>query len=604
MDHRQVTITSFDSLLQPGRIGSATIPNRIVMPAMTTRYADAEGFVTDDSLAYYRARAQGGVGLITVEMASPERAGRHRRHELGIYKDEFVPGLTRLVDEIHRYGAKASIQLGHGGGHTRVDICGEQPIAPSAIAHPVQEVTFETIIPEAMTKERIQQTVAAFAAAARRAEQAGFDCVEIHGAHGYLISQFLTPFENRRDDEYGGSLENRARFGLEVLRAVKQSVSRVGVIYRISVDDYFPEGMPYVEGRQVALWVAEAGADALHIAAGHYRSLPSAARQMPPMAEPDATFLKYAADIRPHVKIPVISVGRLGQPDVAREAIRSGKADFIALGRSLIADPRWVAKVRDGIPPRPCLACNTCVNEMRGGARLGCVVNGAVGRERQFEERALPTGRKIAVIGAGPAGLTYASQVAAGNEVTVFERDDQAGGSFRYAGKAPLFQEVEASERSFARYIDALVRDCECNGVTFKFIADVLARPDLLAPFDDIVVAAGARYRFGIERVVETALDAGAGRWPGIRSLLSKSALRDWFYYRGRTASGEAFSRLKMPHQTLTIIGDAARAGKSKQAIASAFDAAFLSNASRAAFSSANQNESLSAKSTRPTCRN
>ncbi len=550
---------------------------------MTTRNADAEGFVTEDSLAYYRARAAGGVGLITVEMAAPERAGRHRRHELGIYKDEFVPGLTRLVDEIHRYGARASIQLGHGGGHTRIDICGEQPIAPSAIPHPVQEVTFETIIPEAMSRGRIRETVAAFAAAAQRAERAGFDCVEIHGAHGYLISQFLTPFENRRDDEYGGSLENRARFGLEVLRAVKQSVTRVGVIYRISVDDYFPEGMPYAEGRQVALWVAEAGADALHIAAGHYRSLPSAARQMPPMAEPDATFLKYAADIRPHVNVPVISVGRLGQADIAREAVRTGKTDFIALGRTLVADPNWAAKVRRGDPPRPCLACNTCVNEMRNGAKLGCVVNGAVGRERQFEQRRPPAGRRIAVIGAGPAGLTYASLVAVGNQVTVFERDGQAGGSFRYAGKAPLFQEVVANQRSFERYIGALLTDCENKGVTFKFKTDVLAQQDSLSAFDDIVVASGARYRFGIEPLVKAALDGGIGRWPGIRSLLSNAALRDWFYYRGRKPTGEALRELKQPHQTLTIIGDAAKAGKSKQAIASAFDAAFLSDASAAA---------------------
>jgi 2,4-dienoyl-CoA reductase-like NADH-dependent reductase (Old Yellow Enzyme family) len=583
MDHPAVTATSADSLLQPGRIGPAEIPNRIVMPAMTTRNADAEGFVTDDSLAYYRARAEGGVGLITVEMAAPERVGRHRRHELGIYDDKFLPGLTRLVDEIHRFGAKASIQLGHGGGHTRIDICGEQPIAPSAIPHPVQEVTFETIIPEAMTKERIQQTVAAFAAAARRAEQAGFDCVEIHGAHGYLISQFLTPFENLRDDEYGGSLENRARFGLEVLRAVRQNVTRVGVIYRISVDDFFPKGMPYAEGKQVALWVAAAGADALHIAAGHYRSLPSAARQMPPMAEPDATFLKYAADIRPLVNIPVISVGRLGQPDVAREAIRSGKTDFVALGRTLVADPQWVAKVRAGVSPRPCLACNTCVNEMRTGARLGCVVNGATGRERLFYQQPAPSGRRIAVIGTGPAGLTYASLVAAGNKVTVFEREDRPGGSFRYAGKAPMFQDVEANPRSFSRYIDALVSDCKRNGVVFKFDTDVMNQTDLLASFDDIVVAAGARYRFGMEPLVKVALDAGAGRWLGIRKLLSNPALRDWFYYRGRTARGASFNRLKLPHQTLTIIGDAASAGKSKQAIASAFDAAFFSGASNSA---------------------
>src|ERR1700692_3248935 len=177
-------------LFTPMRIGPVEIKKRIVMPPMETRTADDEGFVTDDSIAYYMARVRGGTGLITVEMASPEKAGRHRRREVGIYDDRFIPGLTRLVDDIHRGGAQASVQLGHGGGHTRVDICGETPIAPSAIPHPVHETTFETIIPEEMTKARIAQTTAAYVAAALRARQAGFDCVEVHAAHGYLISQF------------------------------------------------------------------------------------------------------------------------------------------------------------------------------------------------------------------------------------------------------------------------------------------------------------------------------------------------------------------------------------------------------------------------------
>src|SRR5262249_36282239 len=280
-------------LLTPARIGDVEISNRIVLPSMTTRAADAEGFVTEDTLAYYQARVAGGVGLVTVEMASPEKAGRHRHHELGIYDDRFLPGLARLVEMIHRGGAKASIQLGHGGGHTRVDICGEMPIAPSAIPHPVFEVTFETIVPEEMTKARIEQTKAAFVAAAQRAQRAGFDCVEIHAAHGYLISQFHNAFENRRSDEYGGSLENRARFGLEILRAIKAAAPGVAVIYRISVEDFFPEGMPFAEGRQVALWAAKAGAHALHVTAGHYRSLPSAAMMIPPMRLPEATFLDY-----------------------------------------------------------------------------------------------------------------------------------------------------------------------------------------------------------------------------------------------------------------------------------------------------------------------
>jgi 2,4-dienoyl-CoA reductase-like NADH-dependent reductase (Old Yellow Enzyme family) len=565
-------------LLTPARIGPAEIPNRIVMPPMTTRTADAEGFVTDDSIAYYLARVRGGTGLITVEMASPEKAGRHRRHEVGIYDDRFIPGLTRLVGEIHRGGAKASIQLGHGGGHTRVDICGETPIAPSAIPHPVYETTFETIIPEEMTKPRIAQTTAAYVAAAMRARQAGFDCVEVHAAHGYLISQFHAPFENRRTDEYGGSLENRARFGLEVLRAVKAAVPELGVVYRLSVEDYFPGGLPYSEGRQIAIWAAAAGADALHVTAGHYRSLPSAQIVLPPMNFPDAPFLDFAADVKKHIGVPVIAVGRLGDPKTAEAAVADGKADFIALGRTLVADPQWVDKVRRGEPIRRCLACNTCINAMRGGARIGCVVNGAAGREILFADPRPPQRERIAVIGAGPAGLTYASLVAQGNKVTVFEKNAEAGGAFRYAGKAPLFQEVEANEASFARYIGDMVGACELKGVEFRYSTDVTILPELLAPFDRIVIASGAAYRFGIGPLTEWMLDHNLARAPGIAKLFAMPALRDWFYYRARRATADRFECLARPGQSVTVIGDAGSAGKSKQAIASAFEAALLSH--------------------------
>ncbi len=563
-------------LLTPARIGPVEIKNRIVMPPMTTRTSDAEGFVTDDSVAYYMARVRGGTGLITVEMASPEKAGRHRRHEVGIYDDRFLPGLTRLVAEIHGGGAKASIQLGHGGGHTRIDICGETPIAPSAIPHPVYETTFETIIPQEMTKERIAATTTAYVAAAQRAQQAGFDCVEIHAAHGYLISQFHAPFENHRTDEYGGSLENRARFGLDVLRAVKAAVPDLGVIYRLSVEDFFPGGLPYSEGRQIAIWAAAAGADALHVTAGHYRSLPSAQVVLPPMSFPDATFLDFAADVKQHVSVPVIAVGRLGDPATAEAAVASGKTDFIALGRTLVADPQWVEKVTRGEPIRRCLACNTCINEMRGGARIGCVVNGAAGRETLFADAKPPHGERIAVIGAGPAGLTYAGLVAEGNSVVVFEKSTRPGGSFRYAGKAPLYQEVEASEKSFERYIADLVGACAFKGVMFRLGTDIDTLPGLLAPFDRIVVATGAEYRFGLRAIAEWMLDHDLARAPGLARLFSWPALREWFYYRGRRATGERFRQLAAPGQKVVVIGDAVQAGKSKPAISSAFEAALL----------------------------
>ncbi|MGO8923888.1 MAG: NAD(P)-binding protein [Xanthobacteraceae bacterium] len=568
-------------LLTPARIGPVEIKNRIVMPPMTTRTADDEGFVTEDCIAYYLARVQGGTGLITVEMASPEKVGRHRRREIGIYDDRFIPGLKRLTDAIHRGGAKASIQLGHAGGHTRIDICGETPIAPSAIPHPVYETTFETIVPQEMTKARIEETIAAHVAAAQRARTAGFDCVEIHAAHGYLISQFHAPFENRRNDEYGGALENRARFGLEVLRAVKSAVPDIAVVYRLSVEDFFPGGLRFSEGRQIAIWAAAAGADALHVTAGHYRSRPSAQVVLPPMNFSDATFLDYAADVKKRVSVPVIAVGRLGDPTIAERAVTQGKADFIALGRTLIAEPQWVEKVRRGEPIRRCLSCNTCINEMRGGARIGCVVNGAAGRETLFAAPQIPQGERIAVIGAGPAGLTYASLVAEGNHVTVFEKEAQPGGAFKSAAKAPLFQEVDTEPRSFTRYIADLVAACRAKGVQFRLASDAGAASGLLAGFDTVVIATGAQYRFGLRPFANWLLDTGIARAPGVARLFTSPSIRNWFYYKVRRGTAPRFRHLARPGQRVLVIGDAARAGKSKEAIASAFEAALLGTSAK-----------------------
>lgn len=563
-------------LLTPARIGGVDIRNRIVMAPMTTRLADEDGFVTDNTIDYYMARVHGGVGLVTVEMASPTRAGRHRQRELGIYDDRFLPGLRWLATSIHNGGACASIQLGHGGGHTRADICMETPLAPSSIRHGVFEVMDGTVIPKEMTLADIDDTVTAFGAAAARAEEAGFDCVEIHAAHGYLISQFFNPVENLRTDAYGGALENRARFGLEVLAAVKAAV-RIPVIFRISVDDFFPGGLAFDEGRKIAIMAAQAGADALHVAAGHYRSLPSAARMIPPMEYPDATFLSYAADIRQAVRVPVIAVGRLGDPAVARDAIASGKADFVALGRTLLAEPDWVAKIMRGEPPRHCLACNTCVNEMRGGARIQCVVNPAAGDETRYAAARSPQGERIAVIGAGPAGLTYAHLVADGNRVTVFERETMAGGAFRRAGQAPLFQDVAAKQASFDRYIEGMVAACMHRGVIFLFGVDVIRSPEPLANYDRIVIATGARYPLGLTPLVDLLLRHGLARWPLLRRLFTGERFRSWLYHRARRGTRTANSVVVRPTQKAVVIGDALKAGKSRPAIVSAFEAALLS---------------------------
>lgn len=560
-------------------LGGVEIPNRIVLPAMTTRLADEQGHVTDDLLAYYGARAAGGVGLVTVEMSSPERAGRHRFRELLSCDDTAVPGLERIVAAVRgaRTGARVSIQLGHAGSRASRRVGGEMPVAPSAIPTPLFEIESETNVPVEMTDDRIEATIDAFVAAARRVSHAGFDMVELHAAHGYLISQFLTEFENRRTDRWGGSLRNRARFGLEILRRLKQELPSFPVIFRVGVDDFFRGGMCLADGVQVAQWAAEAGADAISVTAGHYRSEPSAERMIPPMRYPMGTFVPFAAKVKASVHVPVIGVGRLGDPVLAERAVRSGEVDLVALGRPLLADPAWPRKARQGRAIRRCLACNHCVDSMRAGAQISCVVNPVTGRERAFAAGDAPVGEVIYVIGAGPAGLSYASLVAEQNQVVVLERESRPGGALRYAALAPRFNNVEASEGSLVDYIDELARSCREQGATLRFGTDALTHADRLREADRVVVATGASYRYGVGPVIRWVLRAGLARRSFIASFAGSERVRSWLYYRARRPTGAGIAlRLGLDPDKVTLIGDAAHAGKTADATRAAFEAALL----------------------------
>lgn len=563
-------------LLLPGSIGPVTLKNRVIMAPMTTRAADRDGYVTDQVIAYYTARARAHVGLITVEMMSPERAGKHRHFELGICDDRFLPGLRNLVTSIHEAGAKAGVQLGHAGGHTREDISGEKPIAPSAIPHSVQEGHTAIIVPEEMSRARIAQTVQSFVSAACRAQEAGFDVVEIHGAHGYLISQFLTPEENQRTDEYGGSIENRARFGIEIIRAVKSAAPNLGLVFRMNGNDYFARGMPFEEARQVAVWAVEAGADAIHVSGGHYRSRPSASIMIPPMATPVTPFLDYADQIKKLVRVPVIAVGKFGQPRRAIDAIETGRTDFVALARPLLADSNWVVKVEREEQVRLCLACNNCVDGMREGKKLHCLVNPTTGRERQFAGRSVALkGKRVAVIGAGPAGLSYAVLMASDNRVTVFEKDGVAGGAFRWTGYAPRFQGVEAKPESFREYVTGIVRECEQRGVCIVFNWNAAHQGEELKNFDHIVIATGATYRGGMSPLINAFLAWGVFRWPLLRSIAENVQIRQWFYERARKPNIDDLQRQLPRNVPVTIIGDARIAGKSDAAIRDGYSVAY-----------------------------
>lgn len=560
------------SLFEPARLGPITLPNRIVMASMTTRQADKEGYVTDGTLRYYQARARGGVGLITVEMAAPEKAGRHRHNELGLYSDQFLDGLRKLVATIHAEGAKAGIQLGHGGGHTRIDICGEEPIAPSAVVHSVHEGHTELIVPQAMSIERIKQTQQSFVEAAKRARAAGFDAVEIHGAHGYLLSQFLSTVENERVDDYGNSDQNRARFSIEITRLVKEAVPDLAVIFRMNGDDFFSGGIGLDQAVPFARWIEEAGADAIHVTAGHYRSQPDPAIMIPPMAAGVMPFRAYAKEIKQSISIPVISVGRYGNPRDASEAIESGDADFIALGRPLLADPDWVKKSKNNVPPRPCIACNSCVDGMRDGHKLHCLVNPETGREIEYQNRKLAMqGRRIAVIGSGPAGLSFAALMAGENQVTVFEKENQIGGSFLFAGYAPKFQTVNAVPDTLHFYANEMKRICDFKGVEFQTGFDPIAQPSSLKQYDWVVIATGAKIPFGLQKVVWYLLKNGFFKTGLMRKIASNKTVRDLFYTSLRAATGRSVQNKLKSETRVSIIGDAAQAGKASEAIKSAY---------------------------------
>ena len=568
-------------LYQPACLGPLTLRNRLIMAPMTTRQADARGFVTPASLAYYQARARGGVGLITVEMAGPERVGRHRHHELGLDEDIYLDGLRQLTSLIHAEGALASIQLGHGGGHTRKDICQHEPIAPSRVLHSVHEGHTEDVWPQAMTQERILQTQLSFAVAARRAQQAGFDAVEIHAAHGYLLSQFLSHVENIRTDLYGGSLENRARFILEIVRQVKDAVPDMAVVVRMNAHDFFDGGITPDEAVEIAQWIEAAGADAIHVTAGHYRSQPSAAIMIPPMATPPTPFRAYARMIKEKLSIPVITVGRYGRPADAEAVIEAGEADFVALGRPLLADPDWVTKASEGKTPRPCLACNFCVDGMRDGHKLHCLVNPQTGRETRYAGRPLAaTGQKIAVIGAGPAGLTFASLMADHNHVTLYEQHQETGGHFLMTGWAPLFQTVEARPDTFLAYRSAMQQICVDKGVEIKTGLNPLTDPDAALQngwrdYDWVVLATGARLPFGLEDFGTYLLRQGFFKKTILRALFTHPRLRHFFYYTLRQATGQKGRHAIQDGVRVSVIGDAAKAGKASEAILSAYELAY-----------------------------
>jgi 2,4-dienoyl-CoA reductase-like NADH-dependent reductase (Old Yellow Enzyme family) len=571
-------MVSHARIFDPIRLRGALIPNRIVMPPMTTRLAATDGSVTAELIQYYVTRAAGGTGLVTIEMASPDPAGRHRAGELGLMDDRFLPGLRTLTAAVKRAGASVSVQIGHAGGHTRQDVTGHPPVAPSAIPHVVQEMDTRTVIPRALSADEIRRVVEAFARTAQRAKDAGFDAAEIHGAHGYLIAQFLSPLDNHRTDEYGGTLENRARFALEVIRACRQHVGDFPLIFRFSADEFAPGGFTLDEARRLAPWAVEAGADALHVSGGCYRSLPSGAIMAPPMSVPEGVFLELAAAVKETVRAPVIAVGRLHDPALARQAIESGKADLVALGRQLIADPEWPRKVRDGRTAeiRPCIACNSCIDGMREGSKIRCLVNARAGRESEpLDGAEALVAKHVVVVGGGPAGMEAARLLATRkHRVTLIERGTQLGGRLRLAAKAPVFQYVDTNERSILKFVDFLARELTRTGVDVRLgAAGTASEIERLKP-DVVLLAAGASYRFPFNLLVPAVLGSPLRGSPRLKTFLQRPGVKQWFYTTIRKADARLAAELGALGIETRRIGDCRVPGRALDAIAHAAEVA------------------------------
>jgi 2,4-dienoyl-CoA reductase-like NADH-dependent reductase (Old Yellow Enzyme family)/thioredoxin reductase len=426
----------FDHIFQPGHIGGMRLRNRLIMAPMVRNWAEASGASSARYEDHVRRVARGGVGAIVLEAAFVSPDGRGFVRQLGLHDDLVLPGLRRLACAAQAHGARIGIQLYHAGRQTSQAVAGVQPVAPSAIPCPLGQQ-----MPRELTGADIARIVTCYADAAARAQAAGLDFVEIHGAHGYLITQFLSGFSNARTDRYGGSLDNRMRFLVEVFQAVRDRVGpEFPITVRLSGAEYTPGGISIAETIQTARVLQDLGADALHISACSYGSY-ATGRMISPMSVPDAPLAGLAEAVKAAVRIPVITVGKIRTPELAEELLAFGVADFVAMGRPLFADPDWPLKAEAGelAAINRCIACNEgCISRLFEQKDAWCLANPVTGREALFDVRRVETPRRVLVVGGGPGGVTAALWATRqGHDVTLYEKGPRLGGQLFAAAATP-----------------------------------------------------------------------------------------------------------------------------------------------------------------------
>lgn len=447
---------AFRHLLSPGRIGSLEIRNRILVAPMGENLAEGDGTMGERIQRFYEERAKGGVGLIIVGVTSVAHPqGQCNVNQVALSDDRFIPELKRFTDRIHAHGAKVAFQLQHAGRVARMDIPrGRARWVPSEYQEDpgdlLNDLTDEEVMItlanvasqgavfdfHPMTIEEIKGLIQRFADAAERAKRAGADGVEIHGGHGYIISSFISPKTNKRTDEYGGSVENRARLLTDVIRAVKARVGKDFPVWcRIDGKEFLVEiGITEEMAEQTAMLAEAAGADAIHVSAYGNPAM-TGAFTMAPLVHARCGFVPLAERIKRKVKVPVIAVGRI-EPEDGERLIAEGKADFIAMARKLVADPELPRKLAEGRTKeiRPCIACYTCVGEIFLNRPLVCAANPLAGKEHEIAIAPAKAKKRVLVAGGGPAGMEAARTAASrGHEVILCEKGDRLGGTLFFA---------------------------------------------------------------------------------------------------------------------------------------------------------------------------
>ncbi|MDD4798217.1 MAG: FAD-dependent oxidoreductase [Clostridia bacterium] len=423
----------YETLFSPLQIGSITVKNRFVMPAMAVALAQKNGEMSEDYLAYFKARAKGGIGLIYTDFCRVAEDGSGSANQLGIYNYSFVGGLKKLTDTIHRYDSKIFVQLHHAGRMANVAVTGKQPIAPSALP-----VVAGGTVPREMTIEEIHLLREQFISAAATAKAANFDGVEIHCAHGYMLNQFVSPYSNHRNDEYGGNLENRLRIVKEIMEGVRVKCGAgYPISVRISAEEFVEDGTHIEEACQMAQLLERYGADLINVSAGGGQYPAGVAA--PPYKE-QGWLVPLAQAVKQVVSVPVIAVSLIRDFDYAENLIKEGKCDLVAMARPSLADPNYVNKLAEGREKeiKRCITCMHCHDSLYSG-HTACAVNPVAGYE-QYYKKFVKNGdeRKVIVVGGGVAGCEAARVLALRNfKVSLYEKNDRLGGQMNIAAVPP-----------------------------------------------------------------------------------------------------------------------------------------------------------------------